>query len=125
MGIMNFYKQRKPSKFRFPTLYYNPKKEAMQRRIDRARRKYFPEEFDSEDGEEQKERLRGSFRREADRISHLGSREQFGENIRHKNWVLFLILALLLVFFFWLYDNIGINYFNYFVDWIRNVFAGA
>ena len=113
MGIMNFYKSPKPSKFRFTPLYYNPKKEAMQRRIDRARRKYHPEEFDSEDGEAQKERLRGLFHRESDKLGSYATREELHETLRHKNWILLLVLALLLVFFLWLYDNIGIKFFSY------------
>lgn len=114
MGIMNFYKPRKPSKFRYTPRFYDPKKEALQKKIDRARRKYYPEEFDAEDGEAQKERLRGAFHKESDRLSTFGNRKEFHESLQQKNWTLLLILAILLVFFFWLYDNIGINLFNVF-----------
>ena len=118
MGIMNFYKSPKPKKFRFTTLYYDPKKEEMQRRINRARRKYFPEEFAGEDGEEQKDRIRGAFHRESDRLSGVTDRREFHESLQQKNWTLFLILGILLDFFFWLYDNVGINYVNYFLSWL-------
>lgn len=114
MGIMNFYKSPKPKKFRYTPRFYDPKKEELQKKIDRARRKYYPEEFDDEDGEVQKERLRGIFRKESDRINSYENREQFRSSIQQKNWILFLFLALLLVFFFWLYDNIGLKFFSYF-----------
>ena len=116
MGIMNFYKSPKPSKFRFTTLYYNPKKEAMQRRIDRARRKYYPEEFAEEDGAEQKDRLREVFHKQSDKLPGYQGREQLRESLQEKNWTLLLILGILLVFFLWLYDNIGFNFVNYLIN---------
>lgn len=114
MGIMNFYKSPKPKRFRYTPRFYDPKKEALQKKIDRARRKYYPEEFDSEDGEAQKDRIRGYFHKESDLLHSYKDRREFQKRVQEKNWVIFLLLGVLMMLFLWLYDNIGINFFNVF-----------
>ncbi len=115
MGLMNFYKPRKPSKFRYTYRYYDAKKEEMQKRISRARRKYYPEEFgDKEEAELVKDKLRGAFHQQSDVLGSYKRGEDLRGALQQKNWTILLILILLLVLFLWLYDNIGIHFFSFF-----------
>ena len=112
MGIMNFYKQPKPSKFRYTYRYYDPKKEEMQRKIDRAVRKLDPSKEPT--GDEVKANLRGAFRRQSDVLNKEGyESENFQETVREKNWKTLLFLVLLVVFFIWLYNSVGEKFFAY------------
>lgn len=43
MGLMSFYKPKKPSKFRYVYRYYDPKKEELERKVRRAERRLNPD----------------------------------------------------------------------------------
>lgn len=113
MGLMSFYKPNKPSKFRYTYRYYDAKKEELQKKINRARRKYYPEEFEDEDVEQVKDNIRGAFHRQSETLGSYKRDDDIQGALRQKNWTLLLVLVLLLVFFLWLYDNIGIKFFAY------------
>lgn len=113
MGLMSFYKPKRPSKFRYTYRYYDAKKEEMQKKITRSRRKFYPEEFDGEDPELIKDNLRGAFHEQSETLGSYKRGEDIRGALRQRNWTLLLILVLLLVFFLWLYDNIGIKFFAF------------
>jgi len=101
MGILSFYNMPKPRQFDHQPIYYNPKKEALEKRIQKVKRELGKEELDIED---YKESIRGSFsegtthlRRSMERGNDLSSRDK-------KNMRLLFILAILLfaLFFFFL-----------------------
>lgn len=112
MGLMSFYKQQKPSKFRYTYRYYDPKKEEMQRRINRSVRKLDPSIEVTP--EEVKANLRGAFHRQSESLQRHGyDGENFRDSVREKTWKSLLFLVLLVVFFIWLYSSIGEKFFAY------------
>lgn len=117
MGIKDFYKQRKPSKFRYVYRYYDPKKEELERKIRRAKRKLDPNA--EPDPEEIKANIRGSIKRQSDVLAKFDDEENVSESIKEKNWKLFLFLALAVVFFIWLFNNVGFGFFKYMFAWLR------
>lgn len=81
MGIGNFYKQPKPSKFRYVYRYYDPKKEEDEKRRRRIRRELgITDEVNAEDI---KEEIKGSFRRQSEVLQKYGEegvrKESFAE----------------------------------------------
>lgn len=112
MGLMSFYKPKKPTKFRYIYRYHDPKKEEMQRKINRAVRKLDP---DAEiTAEEVKENLKGAFHRQSDTLERHGyDPDSFQESVREKTWKNLLFLVLLIVFFIWLYSSVGEKFFSY------------
>lgn len=111
MGIMDFYRLRKPSKFRHIYRYYDPKKEELERKIAKARRKLDPNA--PLDPEEIKENLRGAFHRQSTTLKEYDRTHQKPDLVE-KSSKLIITLVLLVVLFIWLYRNIGIKYFSYY-----------
>lgn len=108
MGWGSFYKSAKPRKFRYTYRYYDPKKESMERRKRLSRHRQDPENHPLTE-EDLKDHLRGYFRRHSDRLSAYEDREDFEERIGHKNRKLIFILVLLVAFFIWIFQSIGIT----------------
>lgn len=79
MGIGNFYKQPKPSNFRYVYRYYDPKKEEDEKRRRRIRRELgLTDEVNAEDI---KEEIKGSFRRQSEVLQKYGE-----EGVRKKSF---------------------------------------
>lgn len=116
MGIGSFYKSKKPSKFRYVYRYYDPKKEEMERKIRRAKRKLDPNA--EPDPEEIKENLRGAIKAQSDMLAKYGEEEHLQESIAEKNWKLILFLVLAVVLLIWLFNNLGIGMLKYMFSWI-------
>ncbi|MDO5017339.1 MAG: hypothetical protein Q4E10_03120 [Porphyromonas sp.] len=119
MGIGNFYKQPKPHKFRYVYRYYDPKKEADERRRRRIRRELgMDDEISAEDI---KENIRGSFRKQSDHLSKYDdegvSKRPFAERNRTALLILILSVALLL----WLVNNAGTGMMRYIAEGFRNI----
>lgn len=97
MGIGNFYKQPKPSKFRYVYRFYDPKKEEQEKRRRRIRRELgLTDEVDAEDI---KDNIRGSFRKQSETLHKYGE-----EGIRNKSFaevnrtsIILLILGVVLL----------------------------
>lgn len=117
MGIGSFYKQKKPSQFRYVYRYYDPKKEELERKVRRAKRKLDPNA--EVDPEEIKENIRGSIKRQSQTLSKYSEEESVSTSIREKNWKLLLFLSLAIVFIIWLFNNIGVGFFKYMFAWLR------
>ena len=116
MGIGSFYNNKKPSKFRYVYRYYDPKKEEMERKIRRAKRKLNPNA--EADPEEIKENLRGAIKAQSDMLSKYSNEENLKESLAEKNWKLLLFLVLAVVLLIWLFNNIGIGMLKYMFSWI-------
>ena len=99
MGIFNFYNVRKPRRYDHKPIYYEPRKEALEKRIHKVKMELGVEETDYE---QYKEAIRGSF---VEGTSHLKKSKSRGDDIRnrlYKNMRLILIIVLLGVIF-WYY----------------------
>ena len=100
MGIMSFYKLRKPRQFDHKPIYYDPRKEALQKRIRKVKMDLGVEEPDYE---LYKESIRGSF---IEGTTHLKKSKEKGEEIRdriYRNMRLILIIVLLGVAFWYFF----------------------
>ncbi|MCD7938479.1 MAG: hypothetical protein LUG98_16590 [Tannerellaceae bacterium] len=96
MAFFSFYNTRKPRQFDRKPIYYDPRKEALEERINKAKRELGMEVPD----EEYKPNIKGTF---IEGTSHLKKSKMKGENARsrtYKNGKLVLFLILLL-FIFW------------------------
>jgi hypothetical protein len=99
MGMFSFYNVRKPRRYDHKPIYYDPRKETLEKRIHKVKMELGVEETDYE---QYKEAIRGSF---IEGTSHLKKSRNKGDDIRnrlYKNMRLILILALLGVVF-WYY----------------------
>jgi len=100
MGVFQFYNLRKPRQFEHKPIYYDPRKEALERRIHKVKMEMGLEETDYE---QYKEDIRGSF---IDATKHLKKSKEKGDDIRnrmYKNMRLILILAVLGVLFWYFF----------------------
>ena len=101
MGILSFYNMPKPRQYDHQPIYYDPKKEALKKRIQKVKQELGVEETNYED---YKESIRGSF---TEGTSHLKRSKERGDGLsdrERKNMRLLLVLAVLifLLFFFFL-----------------------
>ena len=97
MGIMSFYKLRKPRQFDHKPIYYDPRKEALQKRIHKVKMDLGVVEPDYE---QYKEAIRGSF---IEGTTHLKKSKDKGDETRdrvYRNMRLILILVIL-AFVYW------------------------
>jgi len=97
MGVFSFYKMRKPRQFEHRPIYFDPRKEALEKRIHKVKMELGVEETDYE---QYKESIRGSF---IEGTNHLKKSRNKGDDIRnrvYKNMRLLLILVIL-IFAFW------------------------
>lgn len=121
MGIGNFYKQPKPSKFRYVYRFYDPKKEADEKRRLRVRREYG---LDNEiDPEAVKEEIKGAFRKQSDHLAKY-DKEGIGEKtFAERNRTSIIILILGLVLLMWLFKNLGTGILRYVGQGFSNIFS--
>ena len=99
MGIMSFYKLRKPRQFDHKPIYFDPRKEALAKRVHKVKMELGVEETDYE---QYKEAIRGSF---IEGTTHLKKSKNRGDDIRnrvYKNMRLLLLIAIL-GFLFWFF----------------------
>ena len=101
MGVMSFYKLRKPRQFDHKPIYFDPRKEALAKRVHKVKRELGIEETDYE---QSREAIRGSF---IEGTTHLKKSKDKGDDIRnrvYKNMRLLLVLSILgfLLWYFFL-----------------------
>lgn len=100
MGAFFFYNARKPRQFDHKPIYWDPRKEALEERIQRVKRKLgVPEE----NLENYKPSIRGTF---VEGTKHLKKSKSRGDTITdriYKNTRLILVLTLLGVIFWYLF----------------------
>jgi hypothetical protein len=100
MGIFHFYNVRKPRQYDHKPIYFDPRKEALEKRIHKVKMELGVEETDYE---QYKEAVRGSF---IEGTTHLKKSKDKGDDIRnrvYKNMRLILVLAILGVIFWYFY----------------------
>lgn len=91
---------RKPRQYDHKPIYYDPRKEALEKRIHKVKMEMGVEETDYE---QYKEAIRGSF---VEGTTHLKKSKNRGDDVRnrvYKNMRLILILAILGMIFWYLY----------------------
>ena len=96
-GIFSFYNMRKPRQYDHKPIYYDQRKESLEKRIHKVKMEMGEEDIDPE---KYKEAIRGSF---VDGTSHLKKSVNKGDDTHsrvNKNVRLVLIL-LVLGFFYW------------------------
>ena len=89
---MSFYKLRKPRQFDHKPIYFDPRKEALAKRVHKVKMELGVEETDYE---QYKEAIRGSF---IEGTTHLKKSKDRGDDIRnrlYKNMRLLLFLVIL------------------------------
>lgn len=120
MGWGSFYKSKKPRKFRYIYRYYDPKKEELDRKIRLSRHRLDPD-ANPIDETDVKDNLKGYFRRNSDKLESYEDSEDFSDRIEKKTHRLIFILVLLVAFFVWIFQSIGIvtlrDFFRLFVFW--------
>jgi hypothetical protein len=100
MGFFSFYNVRKPRQYEHKPIYYDPRKEALEQRIQKIKIEIGEEIVDYEN---YKKSIQGSF---VEGTTHLKKSKEKGDDIRnrvYKNMRLILILALLSVIFWYFY----------------------
>ena len=93
MALFSFYSPRKPRQFEHKPIYFDPRKEALEEKINKAKKEMGIDEPD----EEYKPNVRGTF---IEGTSHLRKSRMKGEDSRsrtYKSGKLILFLALLLI----------------------------
>ncbi len=121
MGIGNFYKQPKPHKFRYVYRYYDPKKEADEKRRRRIRRELGLEDEISAD--DIKEDLKGAFRKQSDHLAKYGDEGVRSRSFAERNHTKILILILALALLLWLLRNLGTGLWQYILQGFSNIFS--
>ena len=99
MGIFSFYNMRKPRQYEHKPIYFDPRKEALDKRIHKVKREMG---LEVSDYDQLKEEIRGSF---IEGTHHLKKSKDKGDDIRNrvsKNMRLLLILSIL-AFLFWFF----------------------
>jgi len=97
---MTFYKMRKPRQFSHQPIYFDPRKEALEKRIHKVKMELGVEEADDE---LRKEAIRGSF---IEGTTHLKKSKARGDEIRdrvYKNMRRLLFIAVLCFIFWYLF----------------------
>ncbi|MDR1380691.1 MAG: hypothetical protein LBJ47_04340 [Tannerella sp.] len=100
MGMFSFYNVRKPRQFEHKPIYFNPRREALEKRIHKVKMELGVEETDYE---QYKEAIRGSF---VEGTTHLKKSKNRGDGIRkrvYKNMRLILILVILGIILWYCY----------------------
>lgn len=100
MGMFSFYSLRKPRQFEHKPIYFDPRKEALEKRIHKVKAELGVEELDPE---QRKEAIKGSF---IEGTTHLKKSKDKGEDIRgrvYRNMRLILILVILAVIYWFVY----------------------
>ncbi len=99
MALFSFYKVRRPRQFEHKPIYWDPRKEDLEKRTQRVKRELGIEEID----ENYKPDIKGKF---VEGTSHLKKSQMKGDDIRnrkYKNIRLAVILVVLIVLFYVLF----------------------
>ena len=91
MALFSFYNVRKPRQYEHKPIYFDPRKEALEKRIHKVKMEMGVEDTDLE---QYKEAIKGSF---VEGTSHLKKSRGKGDDIRsriYKNMRLFLLLII-------------------------------
>lgn len=119
MGIGNFYKQPKPNKFRYVYRYYDPKKEADEKRRRRVRRELGLEtEMTADDA---KESIKGSFRKQSEHLAKYGDEGVESRPFAERNRTALIVLILGIFLLIWLSRNIGTGLWRYIMQGVSNI----
>ena len=100
MAIFSFYNMRKPRQYEHKPIYFDPRKEALEKRIHKVKMEMGVEETDYE---QYKEAIKGSF---VEGTSHLKKSRDKGDDVRNRIYknmrliVLLVIAALAYWYFF-------------------------
>ena len=104
MGVFFFYKNRKPRKFNYTPILYDPEEEARKERLEKR-----IEEIKREMGvlpaeEEAKREFKPEFVSQTRHLKKRKARQEAGQNTFYtNNWLLIVIVAVLIgVFIFWI-----------------------
>jgi hypothetical protein len=100
MGIFQFYSLRKPRQYEHKPIYFDPRKEALERRIHKVKKELGLEETDYE---QYKEDIKGSF---IEGTTHLKKSRDKGVNANerlNRNIRLILIIVILSVLYWYFY----------------------
>ena len=101
MAIFSFYNVRKPRQYEHKPIYFDPRKEALDKRIHKVKMEMGVEETDYE---QYKEAIKGSF---IEGTSHLKKSRDKGDDIRNRIYknmrlIVLLIVAALAFWYFFL-----------------------
>ena len=99
MALFSFYNVRKPRQYEHKPIYFDPRKEALEKRIHKVKMDMGVEETDYE---QYKEAVKGSF---IEGTSHLKKSRDKGDDVRNRVYknmrlILFLILLALAYWYF-------------------------
>lgn len=118
MGIGSFYKQPKPSKFRYVYRYYDPEKEKQEKRRRRIRRELgLTDEVNAEDI---KDNIRGSFRRQSETLHKYGEEGIQQKSFAEVNRTALIILVMGVVLLIVLLRNLDSGLVRYILQGFRN-----
>lgn len=90
MGMFSFYNVRKPRQYNHTPIYYDPRKEALEKRISKIKREMGVEE----PLEDYKPQIKGTF---VEGTSHLKRSINKGEDIRARKYKIFKVFLWLAV----------------------------
>ena len=101
MALFSFYNVRKPRQYEHKPIYFDPRKEALEKRIHKVKVEMGVEE---DDYEQHKEAIRGSF---IEGTSHLKKSREKGDDIRNRIYknmrlILLLVIAALAYWYFFM-----------------------
>ncbi len=99
MALFSFYKVRKPRQFDHKPLYYDPRKEAMEERVRKAKRELGMEESE----EEYKPQIKGTFIEGTSHLKKSVNKGDSSRNRKYKNVKLIVALVVLAALFWFLY----------------------
>lgn len=122
MGIGNFYKQPKPSKFRYTYRFYDPKKEADEKRRLRVRREYGLDDNPTS-AEEIKENIKGAFRKQSDHLSKYDKEMVNDKPFAERNRTAIIVLILAVASLLFLFRNTGTGLGRYILQGFENFFS--
>ena len=100
MGMFSFYNVRKPRQFEHKPIYWDPRKENLEKRIHKVKMEMGVEETNYE---QYKDAIRGSF---VEGTPHLKKSRDTGDDARdrlYRNMRLILLLAVLAAIYWFLY----------------------
>ena len=99
MGLFSFYNMQKPRQFDHKPIYYNERKEKMEKRIHKIKMEMGLEE---QDPEKYKEAIRGSF---IEGTTHLKKNRSRGDDVqsRTNKSMRLVIILLLIAFAYWFF----------------------
>lgn len=97
MAIFSFFKQPKPRKFHYQSIYRDERKEDLEKKIEKARREINGEEEPT--AEEIKENIAGSFIEQSQTLRRR-NRKGKPSSASLNRLILFIVLLLLLLYWF-------------------------